>query len=206
MLLARDLSISCNLPPMFITTPRVLSAFAATLLLSSNVAFAAEPAPKADTSALLTRADFIKLIIDHTYTDEEMKTCFAALSPSNYQLLFTDVSTSETYAKELCVAMKTGIVRGYQDGSFRPNQPINFAEASKVYTRAFSLSPAAGITASVPWYRGSVEALAARGAIPNNVKEFAQPMTYLTQEEILRRLTNDITYLDSKTYDSLIAR
>ncbi len=184
---------------MFIS--RLLSGIVIALLLSSNVVHAQDV--PLDKSAVMTRADFVKLIVERMYTEEEIKHCFTLLSPSEYQLLFTDVSIHESYGPSLCVAMYTGIVRGYEDGSFRPNKIINFAEASKIYTRAFSLSPAAGHSVSDPWFKGSVEALASRGAIPMNVKTYAQQMTYLTHEEILKRITNDLTFLDSQTYDSL---
>lgn len=184
-------------------TSRISAGLAISLLLSGNIAFAEESLPTNRELEQMTRADFTQMIVKKLFTEEEMKDCFQRLSPSIYQLLFIDVSVHESYANELCMAMRYGLVRGYQDGYFRPNQPINFAESSKVITRAFSLSPAAGHNNFSPWYKGYVEALESRGAIPRSVRSFDQKMTYLVAEEIIDRIVNDKTYMDSGTYESL---
>jgi hypothetical protein len=45
---------------------------------------------------------------------------------------FSDVSTSDWYYKYVATAVNLGIVSGYDDGTFKPNQTVNRAEAIKI--------------------------------------------------------------------------
>lgn len=49
---------------------------------------------------------------------------------------FSDVSPGDWYSSYVHFAQKYGIVQGYADGSFRPNQPVRRAEAVKILNRA----------------------------------------------------------------------
>ena len=183
------------------TTRSIATLFLACALLS-NQAFAAEAI--AVTSRLpVTRAEFIKTMIDSLYPQEKINQCFRKLSPSRYTLLFTDVSIDESYAPELCVAMRLGIVQGYGDGSFHPNRPVNFAEAAKIITRSHLISPVAGLPDDAPWFARYVYALEERGAMPSSIGAFDQPMTMDLLDGILYRLEQNVTNLPSIGYDEL---
>ncbi|HRH94127.1 MAG TPA: S-layer homology domain-containing protein [Candidatus Peribacteria bacterium] len=170
---------------------------AAISLLSCNVAFAAEPLtfqPMIIPDGVVTRAELVKMVVDQLYPAAKNDACFKTLSPSDYWLLFSDVSIKESYAPSLCFAMKTGIIRGYADGTFRPDRPVNFAEASKILSRAFDLSPEIYGSHDGPWYRASVMALEEHAAIPGSVTGFSHPMTGVEVYDIVNRLaTRDVT-------------
>lgn len=165
---------------------------AAISLLSCQVAFAAEPLtfqPVVIPDGVVTRAQLVQMVVDQLYPGARNDACFKTLSPSDYWLLFSDVSIKESYAPSLCFAMKTGIIRGYPDGTFRPDRPVNFAEASKILARAFDLSPEIyGSSDAGPWYHASVMALDERAAIPTSITGFSHPMTGVEAREIINRL------------------
>lgn len=76
----------------------------------------------------ITRAEFTKIIATAKgYTTE------TAIS-------FSDVSSSDWYYSVLKSAVAAGIITGYVDGTFRPNDQITREEASAIIARAYSLS------------------------------------------------------------------
>ena len=110
----------------------------------------------------LTRAQFIDAIASRLYDSDAHGRCFEdlVLSPTvNYRLLFNDVSLDSPYASSVCVAMRSGLVRGYGDGTFRPDQMISAAEAATIFSRIQS-SPR-GVRAKEAWYGPSMEAMRA---------------------------------------------
>lgn len=48
-----------------------------------------------------------------------------------YNNKFTDIDTSKWYAKYILCAVETNVANGYEDGSFKANQEVTFAEAFK---------------------------------------------------------------------------
>ncbi len=50
---------------------------------------------------------------------------------------FSDVSPDEWYAPYVCAAQRRGIVNGYPNGTFRPGEPVNAAEAIKIVLNAY---------------------------------------------------------------------
>ncbi|MCK9186290.1 S-layer homology domain-containing protein [Candidatus Gracilibacteria bacterium] len=74
----------------------------------------------------ITRAEFLKMLyetIGREYGD--------------LGIPFSDVYPDAWYAKYVKEAYSTGIVEGYENGTFRPENPINFAEALKIVMEAF---------------------------------------------------------------------
>ena len=117
------------------------------------------------TSLHVTRAEFVKSIVEDMYPRGIPATCFEQLSPSNYWLLFRDVPKEANYGPQLCAAMIMGFVNGYPDVSFRPLRPINFAEASKILAKAHGLASDSS-DPTVEWYTPYVEAMRAHNALP----------------------------------------
>lgn len=145
-----------------------------------------------------TRAGFVSMIVHRLYNDVTIDTCYWSLAselPPEFTLVFTDVPTVHTYGKEICIAFQNGIIRGYGDGSFRPDAPVSFAEASKMISRAYALHPWPDVAAATsnPWFDTYVRTLDAQGAIPESVKTFDQHMTRAVVTEILDRLDGHIT-------------
>lgn len=53
--------------------------------------------------------------------------------------LFKDVSNSHPYYKEIQFSVKNNIVRGYEDGTFRPTENISRAHAAVILTKVLNL-------------------------------------------------------------------
>jgi uncharacterized protein YkwD len=83
------------------------------------------------------------------------------------------VPSNAWFAPYVCAAKKYGILSGYPDGTFRPGNPINFAEVAKIVVTAFEYNTSPG----TPWYVPYTNALATRGVIPRSVALFDKHTT-----------------------------
>lgn len=109
----------------------------------------------------VTRGEFVSAIMK-SINPAGSEECFVSLSRSSYSRLFTDISKDDAIAVTLCEAMTSGIIQGYPDGSFRANQPVNYAEAAKIVAKAFRLPTPQNIKGN-PWYYPYTGALSMRG-------------------------------------------
>ncbi|MBP9750229.1 MAG: S-layer homology domain-containing protein [Candidatus Peribacteraceae bacterium] len=73
---------------------------------------------------------------------------------------FPDVRASDWFSAAVCTAKALGIVAGNPDGTFRPANPVNYAEALKMMTLLFDydVQPSGG-----EWYLRYASAARARG-------------------------------------------
>jgi len=63
---------------------------------------------------------------------------------------FSDINPTAWYAPYVCAAKNRGIVDGYSNGTFKPGEPVNFAEAIKIVLNAYGHKVEAdGVSA---WY------------------------------------------------------
>jgi hypothetical protein len=74
---------------------------------------------------------------DNTITRAEVASIFHSLIIStdkeySYETAFTDVDSSEWYYDAVSYLSSHGILSGYEDGTYRPDQPITKAEITKV--------------------------------------------------------------------------
>ncbi|MBS9784278.1 S-layer homology domain-containing protein [Candidatus Gracilibacteria bacterium] len=83
---------------------------------------------KSNTERRLTRAEFLKLVINSAGVDVSKEK-----NPS-----YSDVSVSHTLKKYIAYATRNGIVHG-QNGKFRPNDTISRAEAAKIFVRGAAI-------------------------------------------------------------------
>lgn len=90
----------------------------------------------------INRAEFTKILVQTAYPDE-IKSYIATSC-------FKDISENDWFAKYVCFAKDKNIISGYNDGTFKPSQSINVAEAEKITLSAFfpSIPNATG-----PWYQ-----------------------------------------------------
>lgn len=72
----------------------------------------------------INRAEFTKILIGAAYFDE--------MATAGGSDCFSDVSAADWFAKYVCFAKDRGIIGGYPDGTFKPAQNINIAEALKI--------------------------------------------------------------------------
>ncbi len=86
---------------------------------------------KSNTGRKLTRAEFLKLLINGAGTNVSQE------ANPNY----SDVSSTNTLRKYIAYATRAGIVSG-QGGKFRPNDLISRAEVAKILVRSTKISMA----------------------------------------------------------------
>lgn len=141
----------------------------------------------------VTRAEFVQVIMQYLHHNAATNSrCFDLLDPDmrpgfGYRYLFSDVDVYAPYATELCTAMITGVVNGYEDGSFRPNDLISFAEAAKIINVAFGLDYVMPDYDTELWYGTYVHQLELRDAVPDSVKNYIEEMT---REEVTETVTS----------------
>jgi hypothetical protein len=88
----------------------------------------------------VNRAEFLKIVL----TAKEVVT-----ANDDAPLGFSDVDNRAWYARFIRFAKQTGIIQGYPDGTFRPEQSVNFAEALKMAYVALGIETADG---GPEWY------------------------------------------------------
>lgn len=82
----------------------------------------------------INRAEFLTILIRARYggtIDPIDLRCFRDL----------EVKVPQWYAKTVCLGKQRGIVSGYPDDTFRPDQPVNLAEALKMSLLTFGILP-----------------------------------------------------------------
>ena len=81
----------------------------------------------------ISRAEFLKILLETSVA--EKKTC-TKTEVQNIQKIFSDVSPDEWFAEYICTGYNSGFVNGYPDKTFKPQQAISLAEASKIVALA----------------------------------------------------------------------
>lgn len=137
----------------------------------------------------INRAEFLKIVVGSVFDEAEGSNCFS------------DVK-DEWFAKYVCFAKEQNIVDGYSDGTFKPADNINFAEASKIISKAFGLAETED---SEIWYKNFVEAIAEKNAIPFSISDLDKKIYRGEMAELVWRLKEDITDKDSLQYEELEA-
>jgi chitodextrinase len=109
----------------------------------------------------VTRAEFIVMLVNAL-----------KLQGGSQAVTFTDGSAIQDWADDaIAIAVNTGIINGYADGSFRPNATITRAEMAVIIARALELpagTAAAGFNddSAIPeWSKEAVDALKNEGLI-----------------------------------------
>lgn len=127
----------------------------------------------------INRAEFLKILLETVLTQDLIDDCNLTR-----EKLFSDVVKTDWFAKYTCTGKEAGVVSGYDDGSFRPGKPINFAEAAKILTNSFGLSLGLG----AQWYEPFIKALETKKAVPPSVSSPMQNITRGEMAEIIYRL------------------
>ncbi len=99
----------------------------------------------------ITRASALKILIEATGfegVEDNLYENYAG-NPGWWYVSFPDVLIGEWYDKYVAYAHDYGIVRGYEDGTFRPGSPITRAEVAKIVTKILELREAAGVPAEM---------------------------------------------------------
>lgn len=115
---------------------------------------------------------------------------------------FKDVPAQEWYAGCIAAASQAGLVKGYDDGAFRPNGMVTREELAAVLARGLNLTPPPGASLAfsdageiAAWAKDSIAALSASGLAEGYPDGAFQPRGMVTRAEcaafVTRALIND---------------
>lgn len=152
----------------------------------------------------VNRAELLKILLEGAGVQKSGENCYP------------DVK-NEWFAGYVCKAKELGIVSGYPDGKFRPEQQVTFSELSKmvVITNKLQVEPVHGkleltffngvydVTNDNTWFYPYVKALEAKKAIPMAVFRFDAKMTRGQVAELIGRIKADVTDNSSNTYSRI---
>lgn len=149
----------------------------------------------------INRAEFLKIVME---ASENLNTKSLELAPHDgLTNCFSDVK-DQWFASYVCVASKSNLVKGYADGTFKPESEINFAEASKIIANVMALDISTAEEAV--WYKPYVQALSDKSAIPDDVAGFTYNITRGQMSEMIWRVKTTPYYVKSVGYDTLQRR
>lgn len=132
------------------------------------------------------------MVAGMTFDEDYIDTCLTDIKADDFMTFsFPDVPEDAWFTPSICALYVNGIVSGYPDGRFRPEEGINFAEASKMLSLAFGLTgielPNFGAT-NVYWYEPYIAFLEARNAIPMTIEALNLPVNRGEVAEMIYRL------------------
>lgn len=124
----------------------------------------------------ITRAEFLKIILEAgtTYEDGDC---------TEMKITYSDVSEDDWFFGYICYATNNDIVNGYSDGTFRPEEEINFVEASKIVANVFTLESEE--QSGEEWYKEFVETLQKERVVPGTVISLTKKLTRGEMAEIV---------------------
>ncbi len=109
------------------------------------------------------------------------------IGTTEYVRNFSDVPRGSWFADSVNTAVAEGWIKGYEDGTFRPENSLNNAEWATLLQRSFGLEPDAENVPSfsdVPariWFGDSVASMYANGLIRTGRAKFFHPEAELTR-------------------------
>lgn len=146
----------------------------------------------------INRVEFLTIIQRLLSEQSEGVECDAS------ELPFTDTDSEAWYAPALCEAFEAGVIKGYPDGTARPAQMVNIAEAAAIVDRMFFEPSEEEVDPAEPWYTESILALLDAGALPQSILSLDRPLTRGEMAEIMYRLETDQSFLPSAEYEDLL--
>ena len=177
-----------------------------------------EPKPEKPSEGDLNKDDHYQYLIgypDGTFapnrgmTRAEVATMFTRLlkdrpvKGQTYAAGLSDVHTGDWYANAVGYAAQKGIVSGYPDGTFKPNQPITRAEFASIASRFAELTEEKDLTFSdlnaSHWGYKAIRLAASNGWIsgyPDNTFRPEQAITRAEVTSITNRMLNRYADLD----------
>lgn len=128
----------------------------------------------------VNRAEFTKIIVGAKLGS----------NPTSYASnCFPDVPSSEWYASYVCYAKQAGIIGGYPDGTFKPGDTINLAEAAKILVNTLEVDIPE--IESDLWYRQYIEAMQNSSYIPQSFSALDQNVTRGEMAEMTWRIMEE---------------
>lgn len=124
----------------------------------------------------INRAELLKIVVKSKYNNEyeayEDRDCF------------TDVKSDAWYSKYVCFAEDMNLVEGYNDGSFKPANEINFVEALKIVLIGMGYDYEVGD----PWFSEIVVLASENNFIPLDIDKFEDVLSRAQMAEMITRI------------------
>ncbi len=139
----------------------------------------------------INRAEFLKIVMEASGHTPSGTNCFK------------DVN-NEWHAPYICKAKALNQIAGYEDGNFRPEQEIVYAEAAKIIVNLLALESKDSNNEN--WYHRYVSAMELLSAIPTSVESFEKPITRGEMAEMIYRIHAKKKNKASKSYKELKAK
>lgn len=130
-----------------------------------------------NNAAFVSRGEACMILANQTETP-----IFNAANAQNPVFIFSDVSSETQFFSSINAMKNIQAVDGYDDGSFKPEQNLNFAETYKMVSIAFSIAKASQETTGNNWYIPFKTALMNQKNISANLFLNADDM-FITAEE-----------------------
>ena len=140
----------------------------------------------------ITRAEFTKIMV----------AAFGFENAVGESMSFTDVSASDWFYSFVIAGVKAGLVQGYPEGDFRPDQTITREEMAAILIRTFTklgmdIDPAELTFADADevgdWAKADVAALANLGIVQGRGENMFAPKAELTRAEAARVVDLSLT-------------
>lgn len=128
----------------------------------------------------VTRAELLKMVMEAAAI-QHFRT--------NFEAYFSDVKRTDWFVQYVETAYEKGIASGYTDGTFRPNQSINRAEAMKLILQAFEVPLGTYRGGAFPdvspsdWFASYVGTGRERGLLNGYADGFFRPNNLMTRAE-----------------------
>ncbi len=128
----------------------------------------------------LNRAELLKVIVassysESTYNGYEGDTCF------------NDIDGTQWYTKYVCFGKAMGIVEGYEDGTFKPEQNVNFVEALKIILVGMNIDLTS--SANDPWYQMYYDTASSKYLVPDELSgQYAADFSRAQAAEVIQRI------------------
>ena len=124
----------------------------------------------------ITRAEILKVFL---------KVKWITIESTPTKRCFKDVRVTLWYHSYICEWVRLGIVRGFDDGTFGPNQPVTTLEALAMGLRLYGLAPQ---TATTPWYTGYREFAETNSILDSASYSLVTPMSRGKASELILRI------------------
>ncbi len=189
------------------------SAVASTKAEASTVGNTKAVTPKTDASNVeATKVESPKFDAAKAATPMVVNTSIG--TPQDIQKIrahiFTDVPSDFWAANSISTVTKANLMKGYSDGTFRPNQPMTREEVAALFnnitddgTAAFLSSKFKDIT-SDRWSALAIESVARKNIISGYGDDTYKPEKYMSRQEFAVVADNYIHYLGYTTEDPTV--
>lgn len=135
----------------------------------------------------INRAEFTKILVEAKL----------GLNPVSYaDNCFADVEGEDWYASYVCYAKLNGIIEGYPEGIFVPEQNINVAEATKILVKVFEIEEIAQ-PVGTDWYSVYIETMMQNNYLAPSLQYVTDKVTRAEMAEMIWRVMEEKHDLES---------